>query len=269
MEQGKNKNSCTIKIQNFEGPLDLLYHLIEKNKMSIYDIKIEEITDQYMEHMYIMKKLDMEIASEFLVMAATLLHIKSRLLLPVDKKENKDGEEGIDPKEELLLRLLQYKKYKEFSNILREQEDYWGNTLFKGPESIEFVFEEEDLNISPEKLKELYIRLIRHNRLKRNERSKEDMVKIIQYEKVSLKSKIREVVRALIDKVSVKFSDLFLKGGQTKLEVVTGFLAILELAKLRKVELIQREVFADIEIKRKNVSEDFIADLPDEEQNIS
>ena len=150
MEQGINKNSCTIKIQNFEGPLDLLYHLIEKNKMSIYDIKIEEITDQYMDYMYNMKTLDIEIASEFLVMAATLLHIKSRLLIPVDKKGKKEGEDDLDPKEELLLRILRYKKYKEFSKVLREQEEYFGKTFFKGPESIEFVFEDEDLNISPE-----------------------------------------------------------------------------------------------------------------------
>jgi segregation and condensation protein A len=191
------------------------------------------------------------------------------LLLPVDKKENKEGAEEIDPKEELLLRILRYKKFKEFSTILREQEEHWGKTLFKGPESIDFVFEDEDLNISPYKLKELYIRIIRNNRAKRNEKSKDDMVKIIQYEKVSLKSKIREIVRALIDKASIKFSEIFFKAGKTKLEVVTGFLAILELAKLRKVELFQKAVFDEIEIKRMDVSEQFISEIPDEEQNIS
>ncbi|HEX9060229.1 MAG TPA: segregation/condensation protein A, partial [Clostridia bacterium] len=97
MESALTK-ACTIKIQNFEGPFDLLFHLIEKNKINIYDIPVNEITDQYMEYLFAMKEMDLEIASEFLVMAATLLHIKSRLLLP-EKKTGKEEEEAVDPRE--------------------------------------------------------------------------------------------------------------------------------------------------------------------------
>ncbi|NTV91127.1 MAG: segregation/condensation protein A, partial [Clostridiales bacterium] len=103
--------ACTIRIQNFEGPFDLLFHLIEENKVNIYDIPINIITDQYMEYLFAMQELDMEVASEFLLMASTLLHIKSRMLLP--QKKEASPEDEIDPREELVMRLLEYRKYKE------------------------------------------------------------------------------------------------------------------------------------------------------------
>lgn len=254
MESCVLKNACTIKIENFEGPLDLLYHLIEKNKMSIYDIKLDEITDQYMEYLFKMQSMDLEIASEFLVMAATLLHIKSRLLLPNDKKANLNSdEEHIDPKEELLLKIINYKKFKEFSSVLEEREAYWTNCIYKEPESIEFVYEEEILDIEPFMLKDLFLGLLRRHKLKRNEYCKEDMSKIIQYEKVSLRSKIRDVIKSLINKSTVLFSEIFKRKEQTRLEIVTGFLAILELAKSKKIELFQKSLFSEIEIRRKDV----------------
>jgi len=106
-------DACTIKLQNFEGPFDLLFYLIEKNQIDIYDIPILEITEQYLDYLNAMQELDLDIASEFLVMAATLLHIKSRMLLP--KREPLPGEEteSADPREELIIKLLEYKKYKE------------------------------------------------------------------------------------------------------------------------------------------------------------
>ena len=133
MESALTK-ACTIKIQNFEGPFDLLFHLIEKNQVSIYDIPINEITDQYMDYLFAMKEMDLEIASEFLVMAATLLHIKSRMLLP-DRKEKQ--EEDIDPREELILKLVEYKKYKEFSAALKIRESEWEKVYYKLPEIID------------------------------------------------------------------------------------------------------------------------------------
>ena len=121
-------NACTIKIQNFEGPFDLLFHLIEENKVNIYDIPINIITDQYMEYLFAMQELDLEITSEFLVMASTLLHIKSKMLLP-DKKENRQEEE--DPREVLVLKLLEYRKYKEFSQVLRQREIEWSRLFLQ------------------------------------------------------------------------------------------------------------------------------------------
>lgn len=116
---------CVIKIKDFEGPFDLLFYLIEKNKIDIYDIPIVEITDQYMDYLFAMKEMDLEIASEFLVMAATLLHIKSRMLLPERKDEAEDDE---DPREELILKLIEYKRVKDFAGILRER-----SRMEKGP----------------------------------------------------------------------------------------------------------------------------------------
>ena len=125
MESALTK-ACTIKIQNFEGPFDLLFHLIEKNKINIYDIPINEITDQYMDYLFKMQELDMEVASEFLVMAATLLHIKSRLLLPNPRQDEK---EEIDPREELVLKLVEYKRYKRFTEILKQRGKRAKNTF--------------------------------------------------------------------------------------------------------------------------------------------
>ena len=244
MESSLTK-ACQLKIQNFEGPFDLLFHLIEKNQMSLYDIPINDITDQYMEYLFAMKELDLEIASEFLVMAATLLHIKSRMLLP-DKKEKP---EEIDPREELILRLIEYKKYKEFSLSLRLREKEWDKLIYKLPEVIEFIREDETLELSPEELKRVYSELLEKNKRKINHNAGR-MAQIIQHEKVSLRSKIREIIKELLNKTSFIFSDLFNFKAKSRTEVVTGFLAILELSKLKKVKLEQQKQFSDILIHR-------------------
>ena len=158
-------NACKIKIDNFEGPFDLLFHLLEKNQFSIYDIPINIITDQYMEYLFAMQELDMEVASEFLVTAATLLHIKSRMLLPSKKEEL---QEESDPREELVIRLLEYKKFKEFSNILRQREQYWTLVYYKLPEIIQFTKREETLELIPSELLRIYTELLEKNRKKMN-----------------------------------------------------------------------------------------------------
>ncbi|MDP4179679.1 MAG: segregation/condensation protein A [Bacillota bacterium] len=239
-------NACTIKIQNFEGPFDLLFHLIEKNQVNIYDIPINEITDQYMEYLFAMKELDLEIASEFLVMAATLLHIKSKLLLPEKKEKNA---EEIDPREELVLKLIEYKKYKDFSVELRLMEEQWDKVYYKLPEVMEFECEEELLELSPEEIRTVYIKLLEKNRKKMNN-TVNKMATIIQHEKVSLKGKMREVLLQLFKKTQVIFTDIFSLKTRTRTEVVTGFLAILELSKLKKVKLEQQKQFSDIIIHR-------------------
>ena len=245
MESALTK-ACTIKIQNFEGPFDLLFHLIEKNQVNIYDIPINEITDQYMEYLFAMQELDLEIASEFLVMAATLLHIKSRMLLP-DKKERQDEE--IDPREELILKLVEYKKYKEFSNSLREREKEWEKVFYKLPEIIEFDHEEQLLELSSDELKRVYLEIIERNEKKIN-KNVGRITQIIQHEKVSLKSKMREVLRTLLNKAFLKFSELFSLNSRSRTEVVTGFMAVLELSKMKKVRLQQKKQFSDILIYR-------------------
>lgn len=247
-------NACTIRLQNFEGPFDLLFHLIEKNQVDIYDIPINEITDQYMDYLFQMQEMDLEIASEFLVMAATLLHIKSKLLLP-SLKQNK--EEEVDPREELILKLVEYKKYKQFSEVLKVREKEWEKVCYRQPEEIDIKKVDEPIELSFEELKRVYINIIERNEKKMNKNTGK-MAQILQIEKVSLKSKIREVIRTLLNKTCFRFSDLFSIRTKSKLEVVTGFLAILELSKLKKVSIVQNVQFGEIMVHRTDENlEDF------------
>ncbi len=243
-------NACKIKIDNFEGPFDLLFHLIEKNQFSIYDIPINIITDQYMEYLFAMQELDMEVASEFLVMAATLLHIKSRMLLPSKKEEQ---QEELDPREELVMRLLEYRKFKQFSNTLRQREKDWAQAYYKLPEIIQFTRRDEILELVPDELKRIYISLLEENKKKMNP-NVSGMNQIIQHEKVSLKSKMREIVRELLKKSRLKFSELFSLKKKSPTDVITGFMAILELAKLKRVKLEQRAPLDEIYIQKADLS---------------
>jgi len=248
--EGTQAKGYTIKIQNFEGPFDLLFHLIEKNQINIYDIPINEITDQYLEYLSHMQELDLEIASEFLVMAATLLHIKSRMLLP-DKKAVTEGEEQEDPREELVLKLVEYKKYKDLALTLKEREMQWSRVFYKLPELIEFEYENrnDSQELSAEELRRTFAGLLQRNASKINNNSGA-MSKIIQHEKVSLKSKMYEVVKMLIKRTFFQFAELFSLKKRSKTEVVTGFLAILELAKLKKVRIFQKKQFSKILVYR-------------------
>lgn len=264
MESALTK-ACTIKLQNFEGPFDLLFHLLEKNQVSIYDIPINEITDQYMDYLFAMQELDLEIASEFLVMAATLLHIKSRMLLP-DKRE-KPEDEG-DPREELVLRLVEYKKYKDFSHTLKEREAEWVRVFFKLPEVMEFRREDETLELSSDTLIAVYTGLLKRNSEKINPNTGA-MEKIIRHEKISLKGKMKEVLKFLLDHTFFLFSELFSAKSRSRTEVVTGFLAILELIKLNKVRVEQKRQFAELKIFRSSEENEVLPILNEQTQEIN
>ncbi len=259
-------NACTLKLDNFEGPFDLLFHLFEKNQVDIYDIPISSITDQYLDYLYAMQQLDLEVASEFLIMAATLLHIKSKTLLP-SKKEEK--QEEIDPREELVRRLVEYKRYKEFTQDLKEMEKKWDRVSFRLPEALDLPVREEIMEIDPQVLRQQYIAILDRNKKKINLGAK-NITKLVEHEKVSLRSKMREVVKQLIHKVSFKFSELFSLKTKSKTEVVTGFMAILELAKMKKVKIVQNQQFSDIHVigNTENEKEDY--ELYDDiDENIS
>ena len=243
MESALTK-ACTLKLDNFEGPFDLLFHLFEKNQVDIYDIPINAITDQYLDYLYTMQQLDLEVASEFLVMASTLLHIKSKMLLP-DKKEQK--EEELDPREELVKRLIEYKRYKEFTKELKELEKKWDTVVFRLPETLDLPVREEVLEIDPQILRQQYLAILDRNKKKINAAAK-NITKLVEHEKVSLRSKMRDVIKQLLTKVSFKFSELFSLKTKSKTEVVTGFMAVLELAKMNKVKIVQKQQFSDIHI---------------------
>lgn len=246
-------NACILKIENFEGPFDLLFHLLEKNKINIYDIPISEITDQYMDYLYAMKSLDIEIASEFLLMASTLLHIKSKMLLP-SKKEKEDEEEK-DPREELVARLIEYKKFKAISEIFKEKEVQWNRVYYKLPETVEIQREDEILNLSPETLVSMYENILNKYKNRMNTGTSNKMVQILKVEKVSLRLKMKEIIKTLKNRVYVGFFEMFSLKKKSRMEVVTGFLAILELSKMKKVRLKQKKPFSEILIYKSNDSQ--------------
>jgi len=244
-----------IRIKNFEGPLDLLFHLIEKNKINIYDIPISEITDQYMDYIFEMHKMNLELASEFLVMAATLLHIKSRILLPVKKDEEKEesAQEDLDPREELVERLIEYKKYKDLALKLEEKEKLWSKILYKQPEQYELECEKKEPELNPDvnKLRSEYLDLVRRNKLKENKRY-DEMQQIIQKEKVSIKSKIKHIMGLLFNKKFFVFDKVFSLKEKSITEIVTAFLALLIVVKSGKAYVEQKKKYSDIFVSRRD-----------------
>lgn len=223
----------------------MLFHLIEKNKFNIYDIPINIITDQYMEYLFAMRELDLEIASEFLVMAATLLHIKSRMLLPA---RNEKEPEETDPREELVMRLLEYRKFKDFASVLKQRELEWSKIFYKLPEIIEYDARDEVLDLAPGELVRVYSELLAKNRRKINPNA--GLNRVIQLEKVSLRSKMREIIRELLKKSRLKFSELFSFRIKSAADIVMGFMAALELARMKKIKLIQKKMFGEIYIDK-------------------
>ena len=242
-----------VKLQVFEGPLDLLLHLIEKNKVDIYDIPIVEITEQYLEYVEKMPKDDLDLASEFLLMAATLIDIKSKMLLPKEVDEN--GEE-IDPRAELVEKLIEYKMYKYAAVELKDMQLYAGKSLFKEPTVPKEVQKYEppvDLDklldgVSLKQLNDIFQMVLKR------QVDKIDPVRSkfgkIEMEEVSLPEKIDFVVNAVKKKKRCSFKQL-LEKQHTKMEVIVSFLAVLELIKVGQIEVHQDNIFDDIYIDSK------------------
>lgn len=243
--------AISYKLEHFEGPLDLLLHLIEKNKVSIYDIPIVLITEQYLEYVSNMETEDLNVVSEFLVMAATLIDIKCRMLLPV--KVNEDGEEE-DPRAELMARLLEYKMYKCMAQELQELEDQAGKHLYKVPtipKEVEKYEEPVDLDQLLDGLTLAKLQSIFESIMKRQE-NKIDPIRskfgTIRREPVSLEQKVGSVMDYARKNRKFSFRQL-LERQADKLEVVVTFLAVLELMKMGKIHLTQEHLFDDMNIE--------------------
>lgn len=236
-------SSIELKISRFEGPLDLLCHLIERNRIDIYDIPIAEITDQYLTYLQGLETLDMENASEFLVMAATLLQIKSRMLLP--HKAADDTESEPDPREELVLRLLEYRRCKTLAESLKKQHAIWLDSQTRLPEppaklGLETTSPVETL--SWDAFCQACQHLARQNKIRFNDVSGR-ISHILRREKLSLKEKMRQIWREVVHKTSVYFSELFPVSKASRAEKVTGFLALLELLRLNRIRAYQKQPF--------------------------
>lgn len=241
-------NKYAIKLENFEGPLDLLCHLIDKNKMDIYDIKISEITDQYIEYINKMEKMNLEITSEFIIMASTLLYIKSRNLLPSEVEDEKELTE-----EELLQRIIEYKKYKEISKKLREYFEENSKRFYKLQEQIELPKQKMEIEYKKETIVELYEQIINNNKNRLNQNAK-NIEKIAITDTYTVGSKVKEMFRELLRKPKFIFNKLYKVSENNKQEVVTAFTGLLELSRRSKVVTTQEELFGDIVVeKRKKV----------------
>lgn len=228
-----------FRINEFEGPLDLLLHLIKESKMDIMNIEIESITKQYMDYLEEQEKMNLEIASEYLVLASELLEIKSKMLLPSYKDENEEEEE--DPREQLINRLLEYQAYKEITKVLQEKESLRREIYTKSPENIKnYIDEVKEINIdvSLDDLVEAF-----KNYLQRKQDNKPLKTKVTVNE-ISVSSRRHDIKRLLKTKKKVSFFELF--PVISKEYVVATFLAILEMAKSQELRITQNDTFDDI-----------------------
>ncbi len=239
-------NKYEIKIDNFEGPLDLLCHLIEKNKLDIFEVKISDITDQYIDYINQMEKINLEVTSEFLIMASTLLYLKSKTLLP---KETEDEEELTE--EQLLQRIIDYKKYKEISKRLKENYEIFSKRIFKLPEIIELPKQQLERNYEKNIIPELYAEVINKNKVRINKNAK-NIQKIAITETFTVGSKVKDMYRELIRNKKFVFNRLFSIKKHNKNEVVTAFSGLLEMSRRSKVLTQQEELFGDITVTKNN-----------------
>lgn len=233
-----------VTIENFDGPLDLLLHLIKENDLDIYDIKIEEVTKQYLDYIKAMQDLNLSVASEYLVMASELLEIKSKMLLPKRKSLEEDEYEE-DPREVLIERLLAYKKYKEITSEFKELELTRKLVLTKEPENLSYYVKEEknsgDIDLS--NLLEAF-----NNLMKRKEFDKPIATKITKKE-LSITEKVSRIRNILKEKRKINFEELF--EVSTKEEIIVSFLSILEMVKKDEITLSQDDNFKQITISLK------------------
>jgi segregation and condensation protein A len=232
-----------IKLPVFEGPLDLLLHLVREHKLDVYDIPIVQVTDQYLKYLALMERLDLNVAGEFLVMAATLLEIKSRMLLPAPPSLD-DIEEGVDPRAELVERLLEYERFKNASESLKMLEDERRRVFWRVTDDLQNY----DAPMMPLNLEAMDL-LYALQRMLSEVGEGESDVTSIERRKISLRMKMREIWGRikLAAKEGLAFRDLFV-GPITRDELVMTFLALLELLRMGRIRVKQPKVLGDIRV---------------------
>ncbi|MBN2097299.1 MAG: segregation/condensation protein A [Candidatus Omnitrophica bacterium] len=234
--------SYKVKLEIFEGPLDLLLYLIKKEEVNIYDIPISKITEQYLEYLNWMQLLDLKLAGEFLVMASTLMQIKSRLLLPPDEQQAE--EEELDPRRELIERLLEYKKFKEAAFRLEELENKQGQVFRRKVVPIlgsEGQVEETYFEASLFDLISAFSKILKNV-------PRQEFLEIIKDE-FTVEKKIHDLLHLLVAHPVVYFSKLF-EQARNKTEIIATFLALLELIRLKEIAVRQKSAFSEIQIMR-------------------
>ncbi|GAB6098960.1 segregation/condensation protein A [Halanaerocella petrolearia] len=249
--------SYEVKVESFEGPIDLLLHLLNKNEVEIYDIQIAEITEQYLNYIATMQRLDLDVASEFLVMAAKLMEIKAQNLLPSKKQDENDDDEEKDPRQQLVERLLEYKKYKNLASKLqnfeeKQQKSYTRNVA---PLLGKLEFEEENPLEDVELTdfvgafqKVLARHEIRQEETKEEKEKEEKGISHLNPEEVTIEEQQGYIMQQVLNQAgNMTFVDLF-SDLESKLEIVVTFMALLELIKLKELRIEQEDSFATIKI---------------------
>lgn len=237
-------NKYALRLDNFEGPLDLLVFLIDKNKMDIYEVKISDIAEQYIAFLKQQEELNLEVASEFVVMATTLILLKSKSLLPKAVEDEAELTE-----EELLRRIIEYKKYKEISKVFRANMEEFSKRFYKLPDDIELPKQSIEKKYLPEDIIERYRELVERNENKKNENAK-NIEKIAMYETFTVADKVKEIFKELSKRPKFIFGSLFKLSEKPKIEVVTAFSGVLELSRRSKVNTAQEKLFGDIVVSK-------------------
>jgi len=231
--------SYKVSLDVFEGPLDLLLYLIKKDEVNIYDIPIAKILAEYLQYIELMKLLDLNVAGEFIVMAATLIQIKSKMLLPVEEKTEEEELEELDPRAELVKKLLEYRRFKEAALLLRKKEEHRREHFVRAQQeaSQEDVYFEANLfdliNAFTKALKDV---------------PKELFLEVIKDE-FTVEKKVHDILHYLIDEPKILITDLFDRA-KSKLEIIAIFLSILELIRLKEIIIVQKGLFESILIMR-------------------
>jgi segregation and condensation protein A len=235
--------SYKVRLEIFEGPLDLLLYLVKKDHLNIYDIPIAKVTEQYLKYIELMRLLDLNIAGEFLVMAATLMQIKSKMLLPAEEVQVSEEEE--DPRAELVRRLLEYEKFKEVAETLRQREA-GQQEIFKRPKS-------EANKIEAGGAGEVYFEASIFDLINAFTKALEEVPKELFYEVIkdefTIEGKVHEILHLMMMESHKRVAELFAKA-KNKMEIIVTFLAILELIRLKEIVIRQKGLFGEIEIMR-------------------
>lgn len=245
-----------IKLPYFEGPLDLLLFFVKRDELNIYDIPISKITKDFLEYIHLMQMLDLEVASEFIVMASTLMQIKAKMLLPQPETENEEEED--DPRAELVKRLLEYKKFKELANELSKIEDEAGKIYYRqyfkqdakdyqGDEEIQDFLKDVSLFDLLTAFKSVF------------EKAKEKEFHEVEPQTYKIEDEMENILNKLKFNERFSFSEI-IANHDVKIKIIVVFLAILELAKLRKIKISQHDTFGEIFIERTFESQERYAD---------
>ena len=228
--------SYRIKLDIFEGPLDLLLHLVKKNEVELSDIPVATITDQYLAYLGLLQQLDLDVAGEYLVMAATLLHLKSRLLLP--EEETSEEEEGEDPRAELARQLLEYQRFKEAAEMLSRRDLLDRDVFTRAPL-------QDEADTEPDIVYDVSLGDLLDALQDVLKRAAPEVVHEVILEQVSLREQLCFVLDMLRERTAVVFTDLF-PSGVRRLQILVTFLAVLELVRTRMVQIHQEEHFGPI-----------------------